>query len=298
MFLNRFHQPKETLSQLVRRIHEQPEELYWKELLLDVARLNPAAARHRRLITDSLFALLEADDDRRDGEDLSRLFEAWRWADARRIIPFLLSRRGPEARWSATLFLSEIAEGVDDRRACLSLARSLLDQVPAGFTPKRGEAAVLEGSILLRQDETEFLRRFPALLAQLKTGPFTGRYLCEWLLFSGRERSAACERLLRAELARLPPQNRDAQREVELASRDGLAALERDDLEAVRKAIARARAFGIGAWYPAQAVLLLVRPLLRRRLLVLECRALLEALSARPATEALLPVLKSARRLR
>lgn len=282
---------RESLPQLVRRVRRQPRELLWRRLLIDSAWMNPAAPKHRALIVDSLLALFEADDDAPKHQEFGRLFKTWRWVDAERVSDSVAKHESLEAE-----FLSSIAEGVDDRRACLSRARAALDRVPSETSPGEDSAA-LQGSILVRQDAEEFARRLPVILEGINTGPFAGKHLCSWLLFRRRRLDESTEALLRSALDATPSQNRSHDDEVELAAVDGLAALKRHDLRAVGVALQRMHEFAIGAWFPGRNILSLVRPLLRQRLLLPESRALLEATAPKRHAEVLLPALKLARRL-
>lgn len=285
---------REGLPQLVRRVRRQPRELLWRRLLIDSAWMNPAAPKHRALIVDSLLALFEADDDAPQHQEFSRMFKTWRWIDAERVADSVAKRESLQSLEAE--FLSSIAEGVDDRRACLSRARAALDRIPSETNPGE-DLAALQGSILVRQDADEFARRFPAILAGINTGPFAGKHLCRWLLFRRRRLGEATEAILRSALEATPSQNRSHDDEVELAAFDGLAALKRRDVRAVGVALQRMHEFAIGAWFPGRNILSLVRPLLRHRLLLAECRALLEATAPKRHAEVLLPALKLARRL-
>lgn len=264
-------------------------------MLIDSAWMNPAAPKYRTLIVDSLLALFEADDDAPQHQEFGRMFKTWRWIDAERVADSVAKHESSLQSLEAE-FLSSIAEEVDHRRACLSRARAALDRIPSETNPGE-DLAVLQGSILVRQDADEFARRFPTILEAINTGPFAGKHLCSWLLFRRRRLSEATETLLRSALDATPSQNRFHDGEVELAAFDGLAALKRHDLVAVGVALQRVHAFALGAWFPARNILSLVRPLLRKRLLLPECKALLEATANKRHAEDLLPALKLARRL-
>ncbi len=284
---------REGLPQLVRRVRRQPRELLWRRLLIDSAWMNPAASKHRALIVDSLLALFEADNDAPRHQEFGRMFKTWRWIDAERVADSVAKHESSLPSLEAE-FLSSIAEEVDNRRACLSRARAALDRIPSETNPGE-ELGALQGSILVRQDADEFARRFPTILEAINCGPFAGKHLCGWLLF--RRRRQATETLLRSALEATPSQNRSHDDEVELAAFDGLAALKRHDLVAVGVALQRMHEFALGAWFPGRNILSLVRPLLRKRLLLPECKALLEATAPKRHAEVLLPALKLARRL-
>ncbi len=257
-----------------------------RKLLIDAVRAG-SGDPHRALLVESVLALAQADDEVR--EINPRLFKRWRWRDASRIADAI-----DDSPWALTEFLVEISDSIDQPKPCLARARVTLERI-GPKSKSGGDYETLTGAVLVRQDSKAFTKRFPKILSAISGGSGAGHWLCRWLMSDSVD--SVTRGLLRDALDHVPEQERDQDVEVRLAARDGLAALKLDDRRAVREALGRMQKFTIGATYPAHAIHSLLKPLMRRRLFLPSCRALLEATSHMRDTEMLEPLRKTIRRL-
>jgi hypothetical protein len=279
------HSQRPSLTTLARKVRRQPRDLLLRKELVSSVRVN--GDRHRALLVESIMMLVQA-DEREAGFIEPHLFKRWRWRDASRFADAL---EGDSKRLIE--FLVGIADRIDRPKPCLARARVALERIdPAAL--RREERSTLLGAVLVRQDPAAFAARFRQIFKGISAGPFAGQALCEWLL-SGPDPKT--EALLRAALATVPLHNRNAQAEVQLAVRDGIIALKRADHRALRRSLRHLRTFTAGAYYPAVPLLSLLKPLIRRRLFLRDCRALLEEATHKRCTDMLQPSLRLVRRL-
>ncbi len=194
------------LAPVVRKIRQNPKELYWKLKLVEACALG-AGDPYRRVLVDALCQLIGEDLDLMLAKGLpAELFRKWAWADAARLVDAY--PRSSRADLIEATFIAEIADRCDRPAPALERARAALDRLPGAETMRADAWAVLQGDILVRQDPAEFERRFARIERSLRASPSSGSSYARWLEIGTLGKRG--ESRLRSALKRLPPQNRGA----------------------------------------------------------------------------------------